>query len=94
MLGIESPVADRIRAEDAKRAVRVKRMETHWDADQAVMRTNAARPPAKPSASDLPPLSQPLSVQGKSAPAGRNDRCPCGSGKKFKKCCLGKAKRQ
>jgi len=23
---------------------------------------------------------------------GRNDRCPCGSGKKFKKCCLGKAR--
>lgn len=23
--------------------------------------------------------------------AGRNDPCPCGSGKKFKQCCLGKA---
>jgi uncharacterized protein YecA (UPF0149 family) len=22
---------------------------------------------------------------------GRNDACPCGSGKKYKKCCLGKA---
>src|SRR5258708_13443674 len=22
---------------------------------------------------------------------GRNDPCPCGSGKKFKKCCIGKA---
>ena len=22
--------------------------------------------------------------------AGRNDLCPCGSGKKFKKCCAGK----
>lgn len=21
---------------------------------------------------------------------GRNDKCPCGSGKKFKKCCIGK----
>jgi preprotein translocase subunit SecA len=21
-------------------------------------------------------------------PVGRNDPCPCGSGKKFKKCCL------
>jgi hypothetical protein len=25
---------------------------------------------------------------------GRNDTCPCGSGKKFKKCCLGKKPRQ
>lgn len=24
---------------------------------------------------------------------GRNDFCPCGSGKKFKKCCLHKAER-
>jgi hypothetical protein len=24
-------------------------------------------------------------------PAGRNDPCPCGSGKKFKRCCMGKA---
>mgnify|MGYP005837267499 CR=1 FL=1 len=27
---------------------------------------------------------------GKSGKIGRNDPCPCGSGKKFKKCCLGK----
>jgi hypothetical protein len=26
--------------------------------------------------------------------AGRNDPCPCGSGKKFKKCCLGKEQSQ
>lgn len=25
-------------------------------------------------------------------PAGRNDSCPCGSGKKYKKCCLSKSK--
>lgn len=27
------------------------------------------------------------------APVGRNDPCPCGSGKKYKKCCLGKSTR-
>lgn len=26
-------------------------------------------------------------VAGKSAPVGRNAPCPCGSGRKFKKCC-------
>ena len=26
-------------------------------------------------------------------PAGRNDPCPCGSGRKFKKCCIGKSDR-
>jgi hypothetical protein len=27
-------------------------------------------------------------------PAGRDDPCPCGSGKKFKKCCLHKERQQ
>lgn len=26
-------------------------------------------------------------VDGHASPCGRNDQCPCGSGKKFKKCC-------
>ncbi|MBH2042097.1 MAG: SEC-C domain-containing protein [Comamonadaceae bacterium] len=26
-------------------------------------------------------------VKHAAAPPGRNDLCPCGSGKKFKKCC-------
>jgi methionyl aminopeptidase len=29
-------------------------------------------------------------MKTKSAKVGRNDPCPCGSGRKFKKCCLGK----
>ncbi len=32
-----------------------------------------------------------LTVVRRHAPIGRNDPCPCGSGKKFKKCCYGKA---
>jgi len=27
-------------------------------------------------------------------PIGRNDPCPCGSGKKYKKCCLGSRERE
>ena len=34
------------------------------------------------------PLLQTLSVEG-GAKIGRNERCPCGSGKKYKKCCGG-----
>lgn len=32
----------------------------------------------------LPPPVEPIHVQDQ---AGRNDPCPCGSGKKYKKCC-------
>jgi len=34
------------------------------------------------------------SPTGKHGKIGRNDPCPCGSGKKFKKCCLGKIEGQ
>ncbi len=40
---------------------------------------------------DDPPLPDtPVEQAKKAKPAGRNDPCPCGSGKKFKACC-GKA---
>ncbi|HBI9822412.1 TPA: YecA family protein, partial [Escherichia coli] len=32
--------------------------------------------------------SRPVPVKGAKNMPGRNDPCPCGSGKKFKKCCL------
>lgn len=36
----------------------------------------------------LPPPVEP--IRKEAAEPGRNDPCPCGSGKKFKQCCLGK----
>lgn len=32
--------------------------------------------------------SRRLTLEQRMAKTGRNDSCPCGSGKKFKKCCL------
>ncbi len=40
--------------------------------------------------SRLPPPNPSEPVKRQIAKAGRNDDCPCGSGKKFKKCCEGK----
>lgn len=34
---------------------------------------------------ELPPPVEP--IRGDSDTPGRNDPCPCGSGKKYKKCC-------
>jgi hypothetical protein len=34
--------------------------------------------------------SEKVSKQGENMKAKRNDPCPCGSGKKYKKCCLEK----
>lgn len=42
----------------------------------------------KPNLKPLP--DKPFRTVIKEKKAGRNDPCPCGSGKKYKKCCLGK----
>jgi uncharacterized protein YecA (UPF0149 family) len=48
------------------------------------------REPHTPSATrTLEPPSPPAKLVGAKS-VGRNDPCPCGSGKKYKKCCLGK----
>ena len=49
--------------------------------------------PPKPVASawsDLSAARGRLVPPGTGPKVGRNDPCPCGSGKKFKKCCLDK----
>ena len=33
---------------------------------------------------------EPVTIRNRSEKAGRNDPCPCGSGKKFKNCCMRK----
>ena len=43
-------------------------------------------PRAKPRLSPMPRLTLPRQPERKQK-VGRNDPCPCGSGKKFKKCC-------
>ncbi|HEY8042183.1 MAG TPA: SEC-C metal-binding domain-containing protein [Polyangiaceae bacterium] len=37
-----------------------------------------------------PSLAAPITVRRTASKVGRNDPCPCGSGKKYKKCCEGK----
>lgn len=39
--------------------------------------------------SAVPRARSKRSIGGHKVQAGRNDPCPCGSGKKFKKCCKG-----
>jgi len=36
---------------------------------------------------ETPPAFVIAPIIGSSRPTGRNDKCPCGSGKKYKRCC-------
>jgi L-rhamnose mutarotase len=57
------------------------------------LRTKRSTPPPQfewvPEREDLP-LKESKTVARKKPKIGRNDPCPCGSGKKYKKCCLNK----
>ena len=50
---------------------------------QATERVQVAKPTSEGFASGKPVIKKPVVVQK----VGRNDPCPCGSGKKYKKCC-------
>lgn len=54
-----------------------------------VKRIAAAEPPMLPFAGGSDLLFAPAPTR-RDAKIGRNDPCPCGSGKKYKRCCLGK----
>jgi preprotein translocase subunit SecA len=51
---------------------------------QAMERVQVAKPTSENLGGDQPIVRKPV-VKG--TKVGRNDPCPCGSGKKYKKCC-------
>jgi hypothetical protein len=57
----------------------------------ATQKTNVTVKPGVPSKSATPPAtSRSTPVTAPIQKVGRNDPCPCGSGRKFKKCCAGR----
>lgn len=67
----------------------LKRNVFHKPVDAPPKNLPPAERPAEEKAPAVPegPKATPVSA---SPAVGRNDPCPCGSGKKHKKCCLGK----
>jgi uncharacterized protein YecA (UPF0149 family) len=67
---------------DARRAMYEEANEgfRFFNTDKLVM--------TKRQVTEFPHLGVSLPKTSKRSKAGRNDACPCGSGKKYKKCCL------
>ncbi|HZA91941.1 MAG TPA: DUF1186 domain-containing protein [Gemmatimonadales bacterium] len=59
-----------------------------WYAFSAVAKQDQARRTTSPGHGRLAYADTPQSFVDPFKGVGRNDPCPCGSGKKFKKCCL------
>jgi hypothetical protein len=98
-LGIELPEADAWRAERAERECRQAERRAELDKlgrRYQAMKARGIDPFAKSAEKPKSlPREQPLTeavkpVRLDQPRVGRNDRCPCGSGKKFKKCCFRK----
>ncbi len=64
-----------------RQAINRHRAQMHVVAD--LVRAGVVKAPLPPS--DAPTARQP--VCGKPVPCGRNDACPCRSGRKWKRCC-------
>jgi preprotein translocase subunit SecA len=71
---------DRSRAAAAANPVRTEDVKQPPKAPKAAAASTAAPSPAEPAA----PFRRPVSFNF--AGVGRNDICPCGSGKRFKNC--------
>ena len=75
---------------DSEKPLAAGLVRTHFDV-MSLQQWVAFQPATElDEAALLPPATETASTQSISAKAsaGRNDLCPCGSGKKYKKCCL------
>ncbi len=87
LMNISFPELEQWRAEEQKRDEEGKRRMREWFAPLPAG-PKAKAPPGKARLAS-PAHAPPAPIVGGSK-AGRNDPCPCGSGKKYKKCCMEK----
>ncbi len=67
-------------------AERVKELESVFE-ENGWRYTIGLEPDEPEDIKDLEILLNPLKTKIVDKPVGRNESCPCGSGKKYKKCC-------
>ncbi len=67
-------------------------MQSKHDLQEFISDYNSQLPSRSPAVPNDPDrMQRDVNTVRRTEPrVGRNDACPCGSGKKYKKCCLGK----
>ena len=85
LAGVSFPELDQWRAAEEEEAK--LRQEQREEKEERRQRQSLSEPPSAVDYPTEPPRPTPIIAKDK---VGRNDPCPCGSGKKYKKCCLGK----
>jgi hypothetical protein len=94
VLGVDLPEADRWRADrdererrQAERQAELDELGRRYQAAKAAGFDPLARRQPKATIVKEPPSKDSVTVRREPERVGRNDPCPCGSGKKYKKCC-------
>jgi hypothetical protein len=80
------------REAEEKLAEQERRMKEMWGFFQAPAKPPLPPKPAPSRKRDDFLERKPIPFVRTAKPVGRNDPCPCGSGKKFKKCCMNRGK--
>lgn len=96
--GAPTTQAAKRRWRDAQDDLQVRRQTYHWLIEQGAEQIGPAKalllakvPELADRYGDPEGLLQPARLpQSRGPKVGRNDPCPCGSGRKYKRCCLGK----
>ena len=84
-------MAAMVKAEDEERVQMMKAQKERAYADLTNTLEHGQETTAEFRAYEELPKQHPY-TRAEEERVGRNDPCPCGSGKKFKKCCMGKKK--
>lgn len=94
VLGIMLPEADRWRTEReerqrrrAERRAELDELGRRYQAAKAAGRDPLAKQRPKPKIKMQPVPDESMTIRRDTRRVGRNEPCPCGSGKKYKKCC-------
>lgn len=93
IVGQEFPELEKWRKDAEKEKRKASERQARFERQRPSMWPLDVPPPSPPPPPSRPrplppPLQPPSEVPRSVQKAGRNDPCPCGSGKKFKKCCL------
>jgi uncharacterized protein YecA (UPF0149 family) len=73
--------------QELKRDIVIPMIQRHQQMFPAMRHASPISPPPSAAAGAMPPPAPRIRIEKKYPGTGRNERCPCGSGRKYKVCC-------
>jgi uncharacterized protein YecA (UPF0149 family) len=87
MVGWQAPELKEWQQHAAKEHARLKKLLSDPALMKMIAQVFTDQPQAEETPAEIPEPPEHVPFRRESPKIGRNDPCPCGSGKKYKKCC-------